>query len=402
MFSQSCSWFVSVVSRSAAIIALIVSFSSATSPLASTVIERVMSPCVTAVETSAIARSCVVSASASVFTLSVRPFQVPDTPSTVAWTPSRPSVPTSRATRVTSSANVESWSTIVLIVLLSSRISPRASTVIFCVRSPSATAVVTSAIARTWVVKFAASWLTLSVRPFQVRPNAFLNHVGIIAVGKLNELEGAACSNVGRVRSRMEKRHFTEVMIGFEFCQAQRLALAGGIRFWFQSTHDFALAFEHDPQIARCIALANDVIAGLETSHANDIGDLPELRFVQIVEQGNATQDIVANRCGHQNSSQNGGPAHAADAQHVGRGAQAHLSLLGQFPDALEASRQHVVELLPHAVQVPLVVLAVLHPFEIADRHAAGVGQNVGQHDDAALGRRCRRRRAGSARWRLR
>jgi len=38
------------------------------------------------------------------------------------------SVPTSRATRVTSDANDESWSTIVLIVFLSSRISPRTST----------------------------------------------------------------------------------------------------------------------------------------------------------------------------------------------------------------------------------------------------------------------------------
>ena len=39
------------------------------------------------------------------FTLSVRSFHVPETPSTVAWPPSLPSVPTSRATRVTSAAN---------------------------------------------------------------------------------------------------------------------------------------------------------------------------------------------------------------------------------------------------------------------------------------------------------
>ncbi len=52
-------------------------------------------------------------------------------------------MPTSRATRVTSSANDESWSTIVLTVFFSSRISPRASTVIFWLRSPRATAVVT-------------------------------------------------------------------------------------------------------------------------------------------------------------------------------------------------------------------------------------------------------------------
>ena len=48
------------------------------------------------------------------FTDSVRSLQVPDTPLTSAWPPSLPSVPTSRATRVTWSANEESWSTIVL------------------------------------------------------------------------------------------------------------------------------------------------------------------------------------------------------------------------------------------------------------------------------------------------
>src|SRR3712207_7726135 len=51
-------------------------------------------------------------------------------------------------------SNEPSWSTIVLIVFLSSRISPRASTVIFCERSPFATAVVTSAMFRTWLVRF--------------------------------------------------------------------------------------------------------------------------------------------------------------------------------------------------------------------------------------------------------
>ena len=57
-------------------------------------------------------------------TLSVRSFQVPATPGTTAWPPSLPSVPTSRATRVTSPANALSWSTIVLMVSFSSRISP--------------------------------------------------------------------------------------------------------------------------------------------------------------------------------------------------------------------------------------------------------------------------------------
>ena len=39
---------------------------------------------------------------------SVSPRHVPDTPCTSAWPPSLPSVPTSRATRVTSSANDDS------------------------------------------------------------------------------------------------------------------------------------------------------------------------------------------------------------------------------------------------------------------------------------------------------
>jgi len=42
--------------------------------------------------------------------------------------------------------------------------SPLASTRSIAVRSPCVTAVATSAMDRTWVVRFAASWLTLSVR----------------------------------------------------------------------------------------------------------------------------------------------------------------------------------------------------------------------------------------------
>ena len=58
----------------------------------------------------------------------------------------------------------------VLMVFLSSRSSPRTSTVIFFDRSPFATAVVTSAMLRTWPVRFEAIELTLSVRSFQVPP----------------------------------------------------------------------------------------------------------------------------------------------------------------------------------------------------------------------------------------
>ena len=151
-------------------IVLMVSFSSRISPCTATVIFFDRSPDATAVVTSAMLRTWPVRFSAIELTLSVRSFQVPATPRTCAWPPSLPSVPTSRATRVTSEAKELSWSTIVLMVFFSSRISPFTSTVIFFDRSPSATAVVTSAMLRTWPVRFSAIRLTLSVRSFQVPP----------------------------------------------------------------------------------------------------------------------------------------------------------------------------------------------------------------------------------------
>ena len=70
----------------------------------------------TAVATSAIARTWVVRLAASRLTLSVRSFQVPAAPGTLAWPPSLPSTPTSRATVVTWSAKVASVSIMPLIV----------------------------------------------------------------------------------------------------------------------------------------------------------------------------------------------------------------------------------------------------------------------------------------------
>ena len=145
-------------------IVLRVSASAATSPSASTVIRCDRSPSATAVATCAMLRTWSVRLTAIELTESVRSRQVPETPLTVAWPPSLPSVPTSRATRVTSSAKDDSWSTIVLTVFFSSRISPCASTVIFCDRSPCATAVVTCAMLRTWPVRLPAIELTDSVR----------------------------------------------------------------------------------------------------------------------------------------------------------------------------------------------------------------------------------------------
>src|SRR5881394_2071972 len=145
-----------------------VSLSWRISPLTSTVIFLERSPLATAVVTSAMLRTWEVRLPAIKLTLSVKSFQVPEMPLTSAWPPSLPSVPTSRATRVTSEAKERSWSTMVLIVSFNSRISPRTSTVIFLDKSPLATAVVTAAILRTCEVRLPAIELTLSVRSFQV------------------------------------------------------------------------------------------------------------------------------------------------------------------------------------------------------------------------------------------
>jgi len=56
----------------------------------------------------------------------------------------------------------------VLMVSFSCRISPRTSTVIFFDKSPRATAVVTSAMLRTWSVRLPHIAFTESVRSFQV------------------------------------------------------------------------------------------------------------------------------------------------------------------------------------------------------------------------------------------
>ena len=145
-------------------------FNSRISPFTSTVILRDRSPRATAVVTSAMFRTWPVRLPAIEFTESVKSFHVPATPGTLAWPPSLPSVPTSRATRVTSPANALSWSTMVLMVSFSCRISPLTFTVIFFERSPFAIAVATSAMLRTWPVRLLAMKFTLSVRSFQVPP----------------------------------------------------------------------------------------------------------------------------------------------------------------------------------------------------------------------------------------
>ena len=130
---------------------LIVFFNSKISPLTFTVIFFDRSPLATAVVTAAMLRTCEVRLEAIEFTESVKSFHVPETPSTFAWPPSFPSVPTSRATRVTSEAKAPSCSTIAFTVLAVRKNSPFSgcpsiSLAIVSDRFPLATAPMTRAI----------------------------------------------------------------------------------------------------------------------------------------------------------------------------------------------------------------------------------------------------------------
>ena len=59
--------------------------------------------------------------------------------------------------------------------------------------------------------------------------------------------------------------------------------------------------------------------------------------------------------------------------------------LLRRLPDILERLAHRMIKLLADTVESPTIVLTILDPLEVADRDTAGVGQDVGQHGDAAL-----------------
>ena len=124
------------------------SLSCRISPRTSTVIFLERSPMATAMVTSAMLRTCAVRLEAIELTFSVRSFQTPVTSRTCACPPSLPSVPTSRATRVTSEVNTLSCLIMVLTMLAERRNSPcsglpSTSSCTVCSRSPCATAEIT-------------------------------------------------------------------------------------------------------------------------------------------------------------------------------------------------------------------------------------------------------------------
>src|ERR1700728_3667236 len=79
------------------------------------------------------------------------------------------------------------------------------------------------------------------------------------------------------------------------------------------------------------------------------------------------------------------GVGHAVNGQHVSGDAVVDPVSLGVTNDIFERRLHDGVELLVDHRLFPEVALAVLHPFEIRSGHPPGVGQNVGDDEDALV-----------------
>src|SRR5260370_20946434 len=81
-----------------------------------------------------------------------------------------------------------------------------------------------------------------------------------------------------------------------------------------------------------------------------------------------------------------GGVGYAVDGQHVGCDAVVDVVGGGVGYDVAEAFGHDVVETLVDLGLGPEVAHAVLDPLEVAGGDAAGVGENVGDDEDAFVG----------------
>src|SRR6266581_218063 len=73
----------------------------------------------------------------------------------------------------------------------------------------------------------------------------------------------------------------------------------------------------------------------------------------------------------------------AINGQHIGRDAIIHAIRLRIAYHFVEAVLHDIFEPLVDHAFAPKEALAVLHPFEIADRNAAGIGQDIRNHEYA-------------------
>ena len=69
--------------------------------------------------------------------------------------------------------------------------------------------------------------------------------------------------------------------------------------------------------------------------------------------------------------------AHPINAQDIGGRAETYFPFTRHLPDLFKGPRKHTVEFLTYPVETPVVILAILHPFKVTDRHSSGVSENV-------------------------
>ena len=79
------------------------------------------------------------------------------------------------------------------------------------------------------------------------------------------------------------------------------------------------------------------------------------------------------------------GSFYSRNGNHERCGSEANLMGVGFLPNIFKRGRKDGVELLPNAIQIPAVILAIHYPFKVSDRHTAGIRQNIGHHDHAAI-----------------
>ena len=87
--------------------------------------------------------------------------------------------------------------------------------------------------------------------------------------------------------------------------------------------------------------------------------------------------------------------SHAAHRQNVSGVAHVRAIFAAGLVDALKCAAHNVFHARIHFVDRPEIALQILRPLEIADGDAAGIGENVGQHENAATRQHFVRVRSG-------
>src|SRR5579864_493166 len=76
---------------------------------------------------------------------------------------------------------------------------------------------------------------------------------------------------------------------------------------------------------------------------------------------------------------------YSIEGEHIRRCAVVDGVLFGVGDHVVEAVHHNLFQAIVDHLLIPEIALAILHPLEIRDRDAAGVGQNIRDHEDALL-----------------